>query len=200
MFLQNKYNTWYYSIINRRTIKPEGYSERHHIIPKSLGGSNDQSNLVYLTAREHFLVHWLLTKMCEGENKKKMYFAMYSLSWTRKNVDRIVSSWQYEAAKKAKSKGMQGSHNPIHLRDTTGKGNPFFGRTHSQETLDKISKTQKKRMANQVHHFKGTEGPIKGRKWFHCPVTFKNAVAFECPEGYVRGKAQSSTITQDPNI
>lgn len=194
MFLQNKYTTWYYAIINSRADnKPEGYSEKHHIVPKSIGGSNDPSNLVRLTAREHFLAHWLLTKMCEGEARKKMYFAMYSLSWTRKDVGRVVSSWQYAEAKKAKSKGMRGSNNPIHRRDVTGEGNSFFGRTHSQETLDRISKSQKRRMANRIHHFKGKEGPIKGRKWFHCPVTLKNAVAFECPDGYVIGKAVVDT-------
>ena len=41
MYLQNKYTTWYYKIINKaknRTIA--GYTEKHHIIPRSLGGKN----------------------------------------------------------------------------------------------------------------------------------------------------------------
>jgi len=41
--------------------------ERHHIIPKSLGGSNDKNNLVELTAREHCLVHLLLAKIHKGK-------------------------------------------------------------------------------------------------------------------------------------
>jgi hypothetical protein len=76
MYLQNKYTRWYYNIIQRaqtRTIS--GYTERHHIIPKSLGGSNSKSNLVVLTAREHFVCHWLLTKMVEGIFKQKMAYA-----------------------------------------------------------------------------------------------------------------------------
>ena len=32
-----------------------GYRERHHIIPRCLGGSNTAENLVYLTAEEHFV-------------------------------------------------------------------------------------------------------------------------------------------------
>ena len=40
----------------------DGYSERHHIIPKCMGGNNNPDNLVNLTAREHFLIHWLLTE------------------------------------------------------------------------------------------------------------------------------------------
>jgi hypothetical protein len=41
----------------------EGYSERHHIIPKCLGGSNEPGNIVVLTAEEHFVAHQLLVKM-----------------------------------------------------------------------------------------------------------------------------------------
>ncbi len=43
------------------------YYERHHIVPRCLGGTDDSDNLVLLTAREHFLVHWLLTKIYPEE-------------------------------------------------------------------------------------------------------------------------------------
>jgi hypothetical protein len=46
------------------------------VIPKSLGGSNSKTNLVRLTAREHFVAHRLLTKMTEGENRRKMLYAL----------------------------------------------------------------------------------------------------------------------------
>lgn len=41
----------------------EGYKERHHIIPKCMGGSDDPENLVDLTPEEHFVAHQLLVKM-----------------------------------------------------------------------------------------------------------------------------------------
>ena len=66
MYLQNKYSKYYYSIINRaksRTLDPEVYAEKHHIIPKSLGGPNNKDNLVKLTAKEHRLAHILLPRM-----------------------------------------------------------------------------------------------------------------------------------------
>jgi hypothetical protein len=58
------YTRIYFSIIEKRknTIF-YGYSENHHIVPRSLEGSNSSDNVVRLTAREHFLCHWLLTKM-----------------------------------------------------------------------------------------------------------------------------------------
>lgn len=40
-----------------------GYVEKHHIIPRSMGGSNDAHNIVSLTIREHYLAHILLWKI-----------------------------------------------------------------------------------------------------------------------------------------
>jgi hypothetical protein len=40
-----------------------GYTEKHHIIPKCLGGSDEQSNLVNLTPEEHYIAHQLLVKI-----------------------------------------------------------------------------------------------------------------------------------------
>lgn len=77
MFLPNKYTKWYYALMTkRRETPPDGYSEVHHEIPKSLGGSNAKTNLVRLTAREHFIAHRLLTKMTTGAAKRSMVFAL----------------------------------------------------------------------------------------------------------------------------
>ena len=84
MFLQNKYTAWYYSIINRATCRIiNGYFERHHIIPKCLGGVNSSENVVHLTAREHFICHRLLSKMTVGMARGKMSFAL--MQFMRKN-------------------------------------------------------------------------------------------------------------------
>ena len=60
------YHLLYTRIIEHRRRNPvsgELYCEAHHIIPKSLDGDNSKENLVDLTAREHFICHWLLAKM-----------------------------------------------------------------------------------------------------------------------------------------
>lgn len=44
---------------NRERIDGQ-YYERHHIVMKSMGGEDSEENIVYLTAREHFIAHWLL--------------------------------------------------------------------------------------------------------------------------------------------
>jgi len=83
----------------------EGYKEKHHIIPKCLGGNNNKENLVELTSREHFLCHMLL---CEIYPKNiKLYQALWLMS-TNKNKKEgqryKVSSRVYERIKIEASK------------------------------------------------------------------------------------------------
>lgn len=42
------------------------YFESHHIVPKCMGGTDDKENLILLTAREHFVAHWLLALAYKG--------------------------------------------------------------------------------------------------------------------------------------
>lgn len=73
----NKYKKYYNSIVKNAQVRSiNGYTEKHHIVPRSLGGSDDTSNIVKLTAREHFICHWLLTKFVDQEHKGKMINAL----------------------------------------------------------------------------------------------------------------------------
>jgi len=99
MFLFNKYTKWYFSIINRSNSNHE-IVEKHHIIPKSLGRSNRKENIVCLTPKEHFVCHWLLTKMTFGENRKKMCYAFWSMTRKNKNLYRSCSCLEYSTARK----------------------------------------------------------------------------------------------------
>jgi hypothetical protein len=109
IFIQNKYTRWYNNIITNaqaRTLPKDTYIERHHIIPRSLGGNNEQSNLVKLTAREHFVCHLLLTKMTIGRMRYKMSKALTMIMSIRRVGDRtnysITSRW-YEHTRKLAS-------------------------------------------------------------------------------------------------
>jgi len=93
----NKYTRWYNNITEQaKTRTIDGYTENHHIIPRSLGGSNNADNLVRLTAREHFVCHWLLTKMHLGEARGKMINALYLMQGKNKYQDRYINSKVYE--------------------------------------------------------------------------------------------------------
>ena len=91
----------YNNIIDRarnRTI--EGYCERHHIIPKCLGGSNERSNLVDLTAREHFVAHQLLVKIYPNNRGLLLAVQMMCVSSSGQVRNNKHYAWLKEALSK----------------------------------------------------------------------------------------------------
>ena len=85
------YEKLYYAIINKalrkelsgQRWKGDGnYYEKHHIKPRSLNGSDKDNNLVLLTAKEHYLCHWLLVKLYKKDTieRKKMLKAWFMMA------------------------------------------------------------------------------------------------------------------------
>ena len=137
LFVDNKYAKLYYRIVNHAMVRTEigGKNESHHIIPRSLGGSNSNDNLVKLSIREHFICHWLLTKMVIGNSSYKMYKALHKMSQGRE-----LSSRQYEIARRANIKAMI-ENNPT--KDITVRNkisDAHIGMSHSKETRQKCLK------------------------------------------------------------
>ena len=73
----------------------EIYYEEHHIVPKCLGGEEEKENKVLLTAREHFVVHKLLTYIYKGHRGIALAFHRMAFS---KNIGYVVSSRDYAYA------------------------------------------------------------------------------------------------------
>jgi hypothetical protein len=133
MFINNKYSRWYYTIIENRKNNPfNGYVERHHIIPKSLGGNNKKENIVALTAREHFICHRLLVKMTSGRDKMKMSYAIRCLiNQENKHQQRYkISSRTYAAIISATKADIS--------KYQSGENNPYYGKHHSNEVREKM--------------------------------------------------------------
>ena len=106
----SKYSNWYQNIINKannesRQKKRGTYYESHHIVPKCLGGNDDPLNLVLLTAREHFICHFLLTKI---HDDPKLVFALNRMCHDHKG--RYINSHLYEIARKAFGKAITDFH------------------------------------------------------------------------------------------
>ena len=59
----------------------DNYHEKHHIVPKCMGGTNDEDNLIDLYAREHFIAHKLLAK--ENPDNDKLVYAWWCMSVVR---------------------------------------------------------------------------------------------------------------------
>lgn len=149
MYLSNKYSKCYFNIIDRaksRVLDISVYVERHHIVPKSLGGSNEADNIVTLTAREHLLCHRLLIKMTEGKFKSKMAFAAWRMVFMGGNHRRhTVNSRTYESIKLEMSiarKNSKGSYkHSIESKEKISKGNKGkrLGKSLSSDWCEKIS-------------------------------------------------------------
>lgn len=77
IFNDTKYTRYYYDIISSaQKGQRSGHTETHHIIPRALGGDDEDCNLVKLTPREHYLCHALLVHMvCEPKHIRSMYAA-----------------------------------------------------------------------------------------------------------------------------
>lgn len=87
-YIQNKYLNWYNQLVKKAKVRnltketSDCYVEIHHIIPRSLGGSNDKENLAVLTAKEHYIAHELLTRFTTGKQKIKMTMALFCMLTT----------------------------------------------------------------------------------------------------------------------
>lgn len=153
MYLENKYTTIYYQIIDKAKLRKnlDSYYEMHHIIPKSLGGSNKKVNLVALTAREHFICHWLLTKMVSDKHSKwKMVNALGLMIWAEnENQQRFkINSRLYEQLRR--------KHSEYKSWAQLGERNGFYGKQHSLETKQIMSEKAKGRIPwNKGKPFKG---------------------------------------------
>lgn len=170
MFNDSKYTTWYYEIIsnakksNRRKGGDE-YYENHHIIPrcKPFCGSNRNENMILLTAREHFIVHWLLTKMCEGVYKQKMQHAIFRM--ISKTGKRIITSWQFEIAKKEQAKAVSSRAVTLETRNKISQAlkGKNVGKNLTEEHKSKLREAAKTRAPISEETRKKRSASLKGR-------------------------------------
>jgi len=121
--------------------------EKHHIIPKSLNGTNENFNIVKLTPREHFIAHILLTKMVyEKIHKRSMAFALIAMkrSNNKTGYNRVGNSRLYEKIKVTILPLISGENNGFYNDHRfTGSNNPFYGKKHTPETIEKIVSMRK---------------------------------------------------------
>lgn len=167
IFIDNKYTKWYFTIISNAQSRDNvtGYTEKHHIIPRSLGGNNQIDNLVVLTAREHFICHLLLPSMLEGKNKRKMYHALWNMAnQFRDYQERYkVTSHLYEIIRKKNAEALK--------IENTGKPSKNKGRTISPEWREKLRQANlgKKRSpescAKQAATMLGRKLPPRSNEW-----------------------------------
>ena len=129
---------------SKQDRKLVGYTEKHHILPVCMGGSNEDVNLVRLTAKEHFIAHWLLYKIHKTpamvrawnivlvEGKGQVRYKTVSHKYARMHLSLIMKEW---------------------IKDNHPKG--MLGKVHSEETKILISKNNKSKeiSGKQVYQY-----------------------------------------------
>lgn len=137
----------------RRHHAADGYTEKHHIKPKCLGGKDNKENLVRLTAEEHFMAHKLLAKihpkrfgllsavmlMSESKTGERLNNKLYG--WLRRRFSktmssRVISESTIEKLRQA-GKGRSLSADAIEKLRNINTGTP-----RSKETRSKISQSR----------------------------------------------------------
>jgi hypothetical protein len=122
----------------------EVYVEGHHTFPLSIFGKNNR--IVYLTAREHYIAHALLERICirryglEHWKTKKMMYAFWCLN-NQKSKNTYLNSYFYEQSKLNFSRLHSENHSGyIQTKETKRKiseGNR--GKVRTEEQRKKIS-------------------------------------------------------------
>lgn len=144
----NKYQNWYNQIIERAKYRIlDDYTESHHIIPESLGGPDTAKNLVKLTAREHFICHWLLVKITVGEDHYKMLNALRMMRAEKQGQKRYktkITARVYATLKE--------EYSVLQSQRVSGENNPMWGKTQSEKAKALISQknTGKKLTEEQI--------------------------------------------------
>ena len=233
VFKDSKYTRWYNQLVEQakvRVLPRDVYTEKHHIIPRSLGGDNSVDNLVRLTAREHFVCHWLLTKMVDGAEQKKMAYAckmmmhshgdgqqryritssvyeslkqklntilknrVFTDSWREKlkvsaqrraqnegpeqkairRANRISGNKKRKGEKRP---GQTGCNNHFYGKGFFGADNPFYGKTHTEETLKKLRVPKPKIKCNHCGSIVGGESNFKRWHGDNCKSAIGEQIA-----------------------
>jgi hypothetical protein len=163
--------------LNKKNL--DYYTERHHIVPKCIGGSDEEDNLVLLTAREHYIAHQLLVKIYP--NNYKLSYAVKMLCMKTSSRNNREYEWVKIKFAKACSETLKGRTKETHqylfemsekLKGRTKEthlgvkkqSEALSGRTkQNNEIVKRISEMLSGRTKENYEYLKKAGEKIKGR-------------------------------------
>lgn len=182
--MQETYKEFIENILNTRGRFACGdeYHERHHILPKCCGGTNDEENLIDLFAKEHFEAHRLLAEENPGNNK--LVYAWSCMAFPNNGAQKRyeLTPEEYEEARKMLSRALTGRKLSEETKQKLRQAK--LGTTHSEESRQKMSEShsgekaywygkhltedakQKLSNAQKVRFAHPEDNPMYGRPWW----------------------------------
>lgn len=138
------------------------YCERHHILPKCMGGGNERDNLIDLYAREHFVAHKLLA--LENPDNIKLQLAYICMSFVRNDREQRyqLDEYEYEQARIACSIACSGENNPFYGNHSqSGENHPRCRPVYCPE-LDEVFWERKKLKINMEFGKQTWQNVVRG--------------------------------------
>jgi hypothetical protein len=140
----------YTKFINSRPIRKHSkdvYTEKHHIVPKSLSGSNNIDNFIRLTGREHFIAHLILAHAFGGPMITALWMMTNSNNnkLTSKQYANLSEDFSKRISKKLKGR-MISEETKNKMKESAnqhGSNNSMFGKKQSELARKKISDKNK---------------------------------------------------------
>lgn len=151
----------------RNRDKPKGYTEKHHIIPCCMGGSNAADNLATLTAREHFVAHLLLVKIYPS-SIKLTYAANMMANRSSRHYEWIKKKHAEQMSLRHSGKSMSEAHKAV-IREVMTTRHPMKGKSHSEQSIKKMSENRKgkgtgTRSERTEEHCRNLSKSLKGKR------------------------------------
>lgn len=142
-------------LLSRPNKKVQKGQERHHIVPKSRGGTNDRNNLIWLFKSEHAKAHFLYSREHPGDSG--MAYAAHALAY---KGGKFLTDEEIEEVAKRNSE--------LQSERVSGSKNPMFGKHHTEESKRKNSENNKGKSAGEKNpmygvHLCGEKHPRYGK-------------------------------------
>jgi hypothetical protein len=170
------------SRLNRK-LKKGVYYERHHIIPKCLGGSDKKENIIKLTAREHYIAHWLLYRIRKHSNG--LSFAFWKMNFPNSEC---LEKGNYRITSRSYAEAREALSNAQRRRMTGFK-------------VDKkhlVKWTKNKNNSKKVINVKtGEEFPNSKEVW---KKYFQNEITYSSFNYYMRGKIKNNGLPANRKV
>lgn len=127
----------------KKPVPPKPRHE-HHIVPKSVGGTDDKGNLIYLSFSDHWLAHYILARdNPTNDEYVKIFKTMGSWEYfLQRSYAHYYTVTHYSDEQKSKM-SHKGEANPMFGSHRFGEEAPNYGRKFSEEWKKHISESKK---------------------------------------------------------